>query len=127
MLELCDTAPEHRSVPRLVLMLDAARVHKASPPHLPALAAWLQATDGHPLPLTNLVRRRRTLVRGLGLPWPKDVTRHSFVSYHLARFQNAAQTALEAGHREAVLFRHYRAVCTPEDAARFWDITPDRC
>jgi len=52
------------------------------------------------------------------------VTRHSFVSYHLARFENAGKTALEAGHSETMLFGHYRALVTPEAAAEFWAIVP---
>lgn len=42
----------------------------------------------------------------------------------LAHFGNAAKTALEAGHSEAMLFRVYREVVTPEAAAAFWAIRP---
>ena len=56
--------------------------------------------------------------------WEHNVTRHSFVSYHLAEFQNAGKTALESGHSEAMLFKHYRALVTPTAAAEFWAIRP---
>ena len=46
--------------------------------------------------------------------------RHSFASYHLAYFKDAARTALEAGHSQAVLFRHYRELVTQEDAEAWW-------
>ena len=56
--------------------------------------------------------------------WEHNVTRQSFVSYHLAQFGSAAKTALEAGHNEAMLFKHYRALLTPQAAAEFWGIVP---
>jgi len=46
------------------------------------------------------------------------------VSYHLAEWQSASKTALEAGHTEQILFNHYRELVTKEDAKEFWSITP---
>jgi hypothetical protein len=48
------------------------------------------------------------------------------VSYHFAHWQNAAETASQCGHSEAVLFAHYREVVTPEAAAEFWSLTWSR-
>jgi hypothetical protein len=39
-------------------------------------------------------------------------------------WRSASQTALEAGHTEVVLFRHYREVVTPDQAAEFWAVLP---
>ena len=64
------------------------------------------------------------LKRATGVPWHHNVTRHSFVSYHLAKFQNAGKTALEAGHSEAMLFAHYREVVTRPAAKEFWGLFP---
>jgi hypothetical protein len=50
--------------------------------------------------------------------------RHSYVSYHYA-IHGAAATAREAGHSEQVLFQHYRALVTPEDARKFWELRPE--
>ena len=52
--------------------------------------------------------------------------RHSFVSYRLAATGNAAQTALDSGHDQAVLFAHYREIVKPKDAERFFAIRPER-
>jgi integrase len=87
----------------------------------PNLAAWL-AVGGelramHPA-------RIREVAHASGVEWKKNVTRHSFVSYHLAQWQNAGKTALEAGHSEAMLFAHYRELVTAQDAAEFWSIVP---
>lgn len=56
--------------------------------------------------------------------WPRNVMRHSFVSYRLAATNNAAQTALESGHRENVLFSNYREVVRADDAAEYFGIMP---
>lgn len=83
------------------------------------LRAWL-ALDGD-FPPENLAKRMRA-VRG-EIPWAQDCLRHSFVSYHIA-IHSAAETAREAGHSEAVLFKHYRELVTRSEAERFWKILP---
>jgi integrase len=58
-------------------------------------------------------------------PWPRNALRHSFASYHLAHFNNAARTSLELGHRSSgMLFAHYRELVMPGEAARYWAIVP---
>lgn len=90
------------------------------------LKAWLAL--GGELPLTDLNNRMRwfnvALLKKHGIPWAHNVTRHSFVSYHLAQFGNAGKTALEAGHSEQMLFAHYRELVTPEAASEYWRIVP---
>jgi integrase len=57
--------------------------------------------------------------------WPVNALRHSFASYHMARFANAAATALELGHTDAgVTFRYYRELVEPKEAERYWQIAP---
>jgi integrase len=88
----------------------------------PALRSFLDATAsrGGCLPLRQPSNRIAAAIAGAGVPWAQNVTRHSFVSYHLAGFGSAARTALEAGHSEAMLFGVYREICTAESAAAFW-------
>ena len=93
----------------------------------PNLRAWLAL--GGVLPVrgckSNVWRDfTASLARHTEVVWSHNVTRHSFCSYHLAAFQNAGQTALQAGHSEAMLFHHYREVVSPEAAAEFWAIVP---
>lgn len=57
--------------------------------------------------------------------WPDNALRHSFASYHMAHFQNAAKTALECGHDQRVTFAHYRELVKPADAERYWQIMPE--
>jgi integrase len=57
--------------------------------------------------------------------WPDNALRHSFASYHLAHFQDAAALALEMGHTDSdMIFNHYRQLVRPRDAERYWNIRP---
>jgi integrase len=63
---------------------------------------------------------------GLRENWPTNALRHSFGSYHLAHFQDAAALALQMGNSPDVIFRHYRELVRPKEAARYWQIKPVR-
>lgn len=57
--------------------------------------------------------------------WPENGLRHSFASYHLAKFNDAALTALQLGHHDSrVTFAHYRELVKPREAERYWNIKP---
>jgi hypothetical protein len=56
--------------------------------------------------------------------WPADALRHSWVTYRFALTGDAARTASEAGHDQAVLHRHYRALATKAQAGAFFAIRP---
>jgi integrase len=61
---------------------------------------------------------------GLRTEWPQNALRHSFGSYHLAQFNDAAKLALEMGNSPATIFRHYRQLVKPKQAERYWNIAP---
>jgi len=57
--------------------------------------------------------------------WPSNALRHSFASYHLAHFNDAAALALELGHTDAgLVFQHYRQIVKPKDAEKYWNLFP---
>ena len=58
--------------------------------------------------------------------WPHNAMRHSFASHHLAKYGDAAKTAMQLGHHRdtSMLFEHYRALVTPEDGASYFNIRP---
>ena len=57
--------------------------------------------------------------------WPQNALRHSFASYHLAHFNDAAALALELGHTNGnLVFQHYRQLVKPKEAERYWKIAP---
>jgi integrase len=95
-------------------------------PLLPNLESWIKPhakTSGKVL--SREIRRHHRAARAAsGVTWSDNCMRHSFVSYRLAATGNAAQTALEAGHDQAILFAHYRELVRPADAKRFFAIAP---
>jgi integrase len=91
----------------------------------PALAAWLDGRRRESGPIHYSRRSHRSIVAAAGIEWTADVLRHTFASMHLAAFGSPAATAFQLGHAGvAVLDSHYKALVTPEEAARFWAIRP---
>jgi integrase len=96
---------------------------------VPALKAWLEPYKG----CTGMVctANWRRLIdadkeRAGITKWPINACRHSFASYWLAHFKDASRLALLMGHtRSDLLFRHYRALVKPAEAAKWWSIYPD--
>jgi integrase len=98
-------------------------------PISPQLRAWLNAgiSAGADFPPPNW-RLRWLAIReaaGLRQDWPANAARHSFVSYHFAKYGSASQTAAIAGHSEGMLFRHYRALVSPTEADAFFGLLPN--
>lgn len=54
------------------------------------------------------------------LKWPRNCLRHSFASYHLAHFKDAAKTAFEMGSSPTLLYSTYANLVSRRDAARWW-------
>lgn len=92
------------------------------------LAAWILPVSRPHGPITpKTYREPLDLARRLaGIDkWPQNALRHSFASYHLAHFADAAALALQMGHTNSnLVFNHYRQVVKPADAARYWEIMP---
>lgn len=95
------------------------------------LACWLapyNLREGKVLTFSprNLYVRLRALLPVAGMPkWADNVLRHSFCSYHLAKWQNANETAEQSGHDVKVMRAHYRELVLPVDASTYWEIAPD--
>lgn len=57
--------------------------------------------------------------------WPSNALRHSFGSYHYAKFQDMSKVMAEMGHTNSRTFlKHYRERVKPIDAEAFWQIRP---
>jgi len=105
------------------------RTGKVCLPDLRNLLEIDRLKSGAWTPTQNSIKRSEDetpKVTGKNLkPWPKNGLRHSFASYHLAHFKDAARLALELGHTDQeLLFRHYRELVTPDQAAKYWEIRP---
>jgi integrase len=95
----------------------------------PNLAQWLAAYSG-PSGAVVPVNARKKLDRVRKAArlrrWSKNGLRHSFASYRLAATNDAAMVAAELGHSTSqMLYSTYREVVLPEEAERYWSITPN--
>ena len=53
--------------------------------------------------------------------------RHSFGSYHYALYGDSIATSRELGHKtgDDILFSHYRALVSQEEAKKYWSLAAD--
>ncbi len=58
------------------------------------------------------------------MEWPRNVLRHSFISYRIAIVKSADQAALEAENSPSIIFKHYRELATDDEAAAWFNILP---
>ena|SRR5215472_730630 len=95
----------------------------------PNLREWLLPLRKHKGNVTSEDFRKQFDVARLAagiIEWPDNALRHSFASYHLAHFEDAASTALQLGHHDSrVTSAHYRELVRPKDAERYWNIKPE--
>ena len=90
------------------------------------LRAWIE-----PLPKkgklvchAGMHREVTSLARALKMEWPRNVLRHSFISYRIAVVKSADQVALEAGNSPAIIFKNYRELATEDQADEWFGILP---
>jgi len=92
----------------------------------PNLRAWLLPVRKHMGKVTpdNFPKQLDAAREAAGITeWPDNALRHSFASYHLAHFKDAAALALEMGHTDSgMIFNHYRQLVRPKEAERYWNI-----
>ena len=94
------------------------------------LAAWLKSTGEHKpeehICPSNWKRKNQATRRDAGLANRQDVARHSYATYHLAKYRDKGALEENMGHTtgSAMLFRHYRAAATPAQAEEYWSILP---
>ena len=125
---------EWKDLVRGHVRVEAAKSKTASRrvvPMSPNLAAWLAPYSGREGKLWDRSGASYHLAIG-GLlkstqlrKWPKNGLRHSYASYHLAKYEDAAELAHRLGHTNSrMLYDHYREVVSSEDAERYWSIFP---
>jgi integrase len=92
------------------------------------LGRWLQPhaqLSGNVTPLGYRILLESAREKAGIAEWPQNALRHSFASYHLASFRDAAFLALELGHTNSnLVFQHYRQLVKPREAERYWKIAP---
>ena len=90
------------------------------------LKAWLLKHTKRKGPVTPDNHRRgiSRCAKRAKVPWKSNALRHSFGSYRLAQAQDAAKVSLEMGNSPNILFKHYRELVTPDQAAEWFAIKP---
>ena len=78
------------------------------------------------IPFMTYRRGVDRVIKASGVKWVQNGMRHTFASCHLAKFQDMKRLVIEMGHADKadVLFGHYLDLVTPEDAERYWKISP---
>jgi integrase len=114
---------------RRIILLRAEQTKTSSRRIVPIsenLAAWLnllpRTAKIMPNPKTPI--RATALAKKLGIKWPHNVLRHSFISYRIAEIKDAARVALEAGNSPEIIFKHYRELVTENEAREWFSIQP---
>jgi integrase len=90
------------------------------------LVAWLRPLprSGRVINSCELIKEATALARAVGIEWPRNVLRHSFITYRIAKVKSADQVALEAGNSPDIIFKHYRELATEEVADQWFGILP---
>ena len=114
---------------RRIIELRAGQAKTASRRIVPIsenLACWLKLLprEGMIVPDEDRFRQATAFAKKMGLSWPHNVLRHSYISYRLAHIQNANQVALEAGNSPSIIFKHYRELVSLEAADLWFAIKP---
>ena len=98
----------------------------------PNAVAWLNSlipADADPdAPLLPVEHELRIELRGViaasGVEWRKNALRHSYASYHLEKFSDAARTAKNCGHSVVELETVYMQLTTKAEAEDWFSIFP---
>ena len=114
---------------RGIIELRAGQAKTASRRIIPIsdnLRAWIEPLPrkGKVVRTTLLHRETTALARALKLEWPRNVLRHSYISYRIATLKSADQVALEAGNSPSVIFKNYRELATDDEAVAWFNILP---
>lgn len=98
-----------------------------------ALLAWLEPCveklkQGGPIVDRSFRPNMEQLKEAAGIQsWPSNGLRHSFASYHLAKFGSSDKTAFQMGHRSTdIVHRHYKALVPKSEAEKYWNLHPIR-
>ena len=114
---------------RRIITLRADQAKTASRRIVPIsnnLAAWIEHLPREGKVVKNTRLDITKLADRLGIEWPRNALRHSYISYRLAVVKDAAKVALEAGNSPDIIFKHYRELVTEPEANEWFSIMPPK-
>ena len=90
------------------------------------LQAWLKpfATRHGLIAPRQADDKLAAFAKHMGLPWPRDVMRHSYISYTVARTEQIGGVALWAGNSEGVVKTNYLEMVTKAEGEAYGGILP---
>jgi integrase len=113
------------------LRIPAAKIKTQRPQYIEGLPknlwAWLDAAtdESWTLSAKDYERAKSDVFRLAGVVNPGNVLRHSFCSYHVAQYKDAARTAVILCHSSPrMLYQHYKGIATEADAKEYFAIKP---
>jgi len=120
--------------PFVVIGPEIAKKRRIRNVPLPECAvAWLRVWPRNdPINITrnahanDYQKRFVKLALDANIKWDANAMRHSFGSYHYAKYGNSIETARILGHKtdDTVLFSHYRALTTKDQGNAYFNIYP---
>jgi integrase len=114
---------------RRIITLRADQAKTASRRIVPIsdnLAAWIELLPREGKVVGRVAPDLTKLAEKLGMEWPRNALRHSYISYRLAVVKDAAKVALEAGNSPDIIFKHYRELVTEPEAKEWFSIMPPK-
>jgi len=114
---------------RRIITLRADQAKTASRRIVPIsdnLAAWIEHLPREGKVVKNTGLDLTKLTDRLGMKWPRNALRHSYISYRLAIVKDAAKVSLEAGNSPDIIFKHYRELVTEQEANEWFSIMPPK-
>ena len=131
--ECTQMTKEHFNFEEKTVHIDRVIAKKTLPRHLyipDCLFEWLTlATIPENGPImterkVGEISRDVAKLKQVGLAWKNNILRHSFLSYHLAAFQNPNNTAYHGGTSIKMLSSRYVALVSKRASEEWFDITP---
>jgi integrase len=127
--ELCRLDWSAVNLERRIIELRATQAKTAARRLIPIcdnLAAWLAPLvgKGRIIPKPRIRCDAAILAKEIGVGWPKNALRHSYISYRVALTGDVPRTALESGNSPEIIFRHYHEMVEPEAANAWFGIMP---
>jgi hypothetical protein len=91
------------------------------------LKLWLQEfapTEGEVVPIKDTINITADIRKKAGIIWRTNALRHSFCSYHLAKYRNASLTSELAGNSVQIVKSKYQALVSRAATDAWFEITP---
>jgi integrase len=94
----------------------------------PNLKLWLEEfapKEGPVVPIKDTINISDDRRKAAGIIWRQNALRHSFCSYHLAKYRNASLTSELAGNSVQIIKSKYQALVSRAATDAWFEITPD--